>query len=96
MVSSNQRAIVEAGKKIYERHRVRLEAEARGQFAVIDIASEELFIAPSPEEASRKARAGGADWPVSSRANRITRCLSLSARFAWRRSAVHSLTVPLS
>jgi hypothetical protein len=63
MVSSNQRAIVEAGKKIYERHRVRLEAEARGQFAVIDIASEELFIAPSPEEASRKARAGGRTGP---------------------------------
>jgi hypothetical protein len=63
MVSPNQRAIVEAGKRIYEPHRSKLEACARGQFAVVDIATEELFIAPSPEEASRKARDAGRNGP---------------------------------
>jgi hypothetical protein len=59
----NQRAIVEAGKKIYERHRAQLEERERGQFAVIDVPSAELFIAPSPEQASRKARAAGRKGP---------------------------------
>jgi hypothetical protein len=59
----NQRAIVEAGKKIYERHRAELEARERGQFVAIDIASAELFVAPSGEEAVRKARRSGRKGP---------------------------------
>ena len=63
MTSSDQRAVVEAGKKIYERYRIELEERSRGQFAVVDITSEECFIAPSAEEASRKARAGVGKGP---------------------------------
>ncbi len=59
----NQRAIVEAGKKIYERHRARLEASELGQFAAIDVPSAELFIAPSADAATRKARASGRIGP---------------------------------
>jgi hypothetical protein len=63
MVASKQRAIVEAGKRIYEPYRSKLEARARGQFAVVDIATGELFMAPSPEEASRKTRDAGRNGP---------------------------------
>ena len=59
----NHRAVIEAGKKIYERHRERLEASERGQFVAIDVASGELFIAPSGEDALRNARADGRKGP---------------------------------
>jgi hypothetical protein len=59
----NQRTVVEAGKTIYERHRAELETHARGQFVAVDIASAELFVAPSGEEAVRKARGSGRKGP---------------------------------
>lgn len=59
----NQRAVVNAGKKVYERHRAQLEATAHGQFAVVDVSSEKVFTARSAEEASRSARAAGGKGP---------------------------------
>jgi hypothetical protein len=59
MVMANQRAIVAAGEEIYERHRIELEARSRGHFAVIDISSQQVFVAPSAEEAVREAQARG-------------------------------------
>jgi hypothetical protein len=63
MVSASQRAVVEAGKKIYERHRAELEARSLGQFAVIDTATQVVYVASSPDEAVRKAEAGGNKGP---------------------------------
>ena len=59
----NQREVVRVGKQIYERHRARLEASARGHFTVVDVSTGQLLTAPSAEEASQKARAAGAAGP---------------------------------
>jgi hypothetical protein len=59
MVIPNQQAIVDAGKMIYERRRLQLEATSQGQFASIDVSSHQLFVAPSADEALRNAQASG-------------------------------------
>lgn len=50
-------AVAERGRKIYERHRRRLEAEHAGKFAIVDLTSEGVFLGDSPEDAYRAARA---------------------------------------
>ena len=54
---TNPEAVAALGEKIYsERYRKDYEHRFLGQFVVIDIQSEEAFVAPSPEEAVRLAR----------------------------------------
>jgi hypothetical protein len=53
----NPQEIAKAGRRIYERHRIDLERSHRGQFLLIDIRTEHLFIAESPGAAYRQAEA---------------------------------------
>lgn len=57
MVTPNKRSIVDAGQKIYARRQNELEAQSRGQFAAIDVASQQIFVAPTAEEALRAGHA---------------------------------------
>lgn len=56
-------AVAKHGREIYDRHRTRLEAEVRGKFAVVDVASERVFVGDSPEDAYRLAREGQGRGP---------------------------------
>jgi hypothetical protein len=49
-------AVAERGRKIYEKHRLRIEADHRDKFVAIDIPSERLFLGDSPEAAYRAAQ----------------------------------------
>jgi len=51
------RDVARAGRKVYERHRADLERHHRGHFVLIDIRSERIYLADSPEGAYRKASA---------------------------------------
>jgi hypothetical protein len=54
---NNPQEIAKAGQEIYERkYRANYEPVYSGQFVVIDVKSEEVFVAPHPEEAIKKAR----------------------------------------
>ena len=55
--------IADRGRKIYERHRSKLEAEHLGEFAVIDVGAERLFMGDSPETAYCQALEAGATGP---------------------------------
>ena len=49
-------AIAQRGRKIYDRVRHRFESDNRGAFAIIDLNSEKILLADSPESAYREAR----------------------------------------
>lgn len=55
-MSFDPHAVVEAGRKVYERYRDSLERRFMGKFVVIDVPSEKYFIGDSPEAAYREAR----------------------------------------
>ena len=57
MTTFNPREVAKAGRKVYERHRAELERRHRGEYALIDIRTERLFLATSPEAAYRQAAA---------------------------------------
>jgi hypothetical protein len=59
MATPEQQAIADAAKEIYEPRRSELEAMFRGQFAVIDVLSRQVFVALSAEDAFRAAEASG-------------------------------------
>ena len=56
-------AVAERGRKIYDRHRLKIEAEHTGEFVAIDLASERLFFGESPEDAYRAARKARIEGP---------------------------------
>ncbi len=51
----NPRAIARRGHEIFERRRATLERRHRGEYVLIDINTEKLFVASSPEAVYRKA-----------------------------------------
>jgi len=51
----NPREIAKAGRRVYERHRQDFERRYQGKYVLIDIRSEKVFVAESPEEAYRRA-----------------------------------------
>ena len=53
----NPRDVARAGRKVYDRHRAALEPHHRRSFVLIDIRSERIYLADSPEGAYRKASA---------------------------------------
>lgn len=54
---TNPDAVAALGEKIYaERYRAEYERRFLGHFVVINVQSQEAFVAPSPEEAVRQAR----------------------------------------
>ena len=53
----NAREIAKVGRNIYELRREDLERRHRGQYVLIDIRTEELFVAESPGDAYRQAAA---------------------------------------
>ena len=59
----NPREIARAGRKVYERHRAVFERLHRGKYVLIDIRTEKLFLAESPEDAYRRAAAEHEEGP---------------------------------
>jgi hypothetical protein len=55
--------IARAGRRVYEHHRIALERHHRGQYVLIDIPTEKIFIADSPEVAYRQAEAEKREGP---------------------------------
>jgi hypothetical protein len=53
----NPREIAKAGRKVYERHRMDFERRHPGKYVLIDIRTEKVFLADSPERAYRQAAA---------------------------------------
>ena len=51
--------VARVGRKLYERHRAKLESQSPRQFVLIDVHSEEFFIADTPKDAYDKARGKG-------------------------------------
>ena len=49
----NALEIAKAGRKVYERHRIDFERHHQGQYVLIDIRTEQVFVADSPENAYR-------------------------------------------
>src|SRR2546427_13274892 len=49
----NALGIAEAGRRVYERHRIDFERHHPGQYVLIDIRTEQVFVADSPEAAYR-------------------------------------------
>jgi hypothetical protein len=59
----NARDVARAGRKVYERHRAALEQRHPGKYVLIDIRSERVYLAESPEDAYRQAAAEGETGP---------------------------------
>jgi hypothetical protein len=59
----NSREIARVGRKVYERHRADLERLHLGKYVLIDIRTEKVFLAESPEAAFRKAAAERIEGP---------------------------------
>lgn len=59
----NSREIAKAGRKVYERHRADLERRHPGKYVLIDIRTEKVFLAESPEAAFREAAAERIEGP---------------------------------
>ena len=55
----NPRDVARAGRKVYERHRADFERLHHGQYVLIDIRTEKVYLAESPEGAYRRAAAEG-------------------------------------
>lgn len=53
----NPREVARAGRKVYERHRANYERLHPGKYVLIDIRTQKLFLAESPEDAYRRAAA---------------------------------------
>ena len=53
----NPRDVARAGRRVYERHRANYERLHVGKYVLIDIRTEKLFLADSPEDAYRRAAA---------------------------------------
>ena len=53
----NPRDVASSGPKVYERHRAQFEQRHRGKYVLIDIRSERIYLADSPEAAYRQAAA---------------------------------------
>ena len=51
----NPREVARVGRKVYERHRADLERRHRGRYVLIDVKTEKLFLAESPEAAYQQA-----------------------------------------
>ena len=59
----NTREVAKAGRKVYERHRTEFERLHRGKYVLIDIRTEKVFLAESPEGAYRQAAAEHEEGP---------------------------------
>jgi len=53
--------IAKLGEEIYEKNKESLERDSMGKFLAINVETEALFIADTPEEASRKAKEANPD-----------------------------------
>jgi hypothetical protein len=51
----NPRDVARAGRKVYERHRADLERHHPGKYVLIDIRTERIYLAESPERAYQQA-----------------------------------------
>jgi hypothetical protein len=47
----NPRDIARAGRKVYERHKADFERRHQGKYVLIDIRTEKIYLAASPEDA---------------------------------------------
>ena len=59
----NLREVVRAGRRVYERHRADYERLHPGKYVLIDIRTDKLFLAESPEDAYRRATAEHEEGP---------------------------------
>src|SRR5438309_2827638 len=59
----NALEIAKAGHKVYERHRIDFERHHQGQYVLIDVRTEKVFIADSPEAANRQVAPEQRDGP---------------------------------
>ena len=59
----NPREVARVGRKVYERHRAAYERLHPGKYVLIDIRTERLFLAESPEDAYRRAAAEHEEGP---------------------------------
>jgi hypothetical protein len=59
----NALEIAEAGRRIYERHRIDLERRHQGHYVLIDVRTEKTFVAESPEAAYRQVVPEERDGP---------------------------------
>src|SRR2546427_11922293 len=59
----NALEIAKAGRKVYERHRIDFERHHQGQYVLIDVRTEKVFIADSPEAAYRQVAPEQRDGP---------------------------------
>jgi hypothetical protein len=59
----NSREVAKAGRKVYERHRTDFERRHPGKYVLIDIRTEKVFLAESPEAAYQQAAAEQEDGP---------------------------------
>ncbi len=57
------REVAKAGRKVYERHRADFERRYPGKYVLIDIRTEKVFLAESPEAAYRQASAAHEEGP---------------------------------
>jgi hypothetical protein len=51
--------VARVGRKLYDRHRTDLESQWPGQFALVDVRTEKIFIADTVKTAYEKARSEG-------------------------------------
>jgi len=75
----NALEIAKAGRRVYERHRTDFERHHQGQYVLIDIRTEKVFIADSPEAAYRQVTPEQREGPfylvrVGARAAFRSRC----------------------
>lgn len=60
----NPREIARAGRKVYERHRAELERCHHERYVLIDVKTEKLFLAESPDAAYQQAAAERGPFPL--------------------------------
>src|SRR5439155_413153 len=89
----NALEIAKAGRKVYERHRIDFERHHQGQYVLIDIRIEKVYIADSPEAAYRQVA------PEHRKGSSTSRARATKSSWGWscfesfgRSSSYQSLT----
>jgi hypothetical protein len=79
----NPRDVAKAGRKVYERHRAQYEQRHRGKYVLIDVRSERIYLADSPEAAYRQAVARHESGPFH--------VMRVGDRAAYRSRSLHGV-----
>jgi hypothetical protein len=84
----NSRDVARAGRKIYERRRADFERRHHGKYVLIDIRTEKIYLAESPEGAYRQASAAHEAGPFH--------LIRVGDRAAYRSRRLHGVDTRVS